>query len=86
MSTTLDNFAAQANLLESFEMKSFWKETEDQKTIVGLLEIPGFIESVEKFVITLLEATCCDISKSSLEELLRRRKDLEVYWNFLHPF
>mmetsp|Transcript_4763 Transcript_4763/g.11256 ORF Transcript_4763/g.11256 Transcript_4763/m.11256 type:complete len:220 (-) Transcript_4763:179-838(-) len=67
-----------ANLLENFEIRNFWKEAEEQKTIVGLLDIPGFCEAIEKFVVTLVEATCCDISRSSLEGLFRHgKKDVE---------
>eukprot|EP00468_Gymnochlora_sp_CCMP2014_P007518 CAMPEP_0167761252 /NCGR_PEP_ID=MMETSP0110_2-20121227/12064_1 /TAXON_ID=629695 /ORGANISM="Gymnochlora sp., Strain CCMP2014" /LENGTH=182 /DNA_ID=CAMNT_0007647905 /DNA_START=33 /DNA_END=581 /DNA_ORIENTATION=+ len=67
-----------ANLLESFELKKFWKLAEEQKEFKDLLGIPGFCESVEKFVVTIFSSTYCDVSVSTLESVLRNgAADLE---------
>mmetsp|Transcript_22525 Transcript_22525/g.45235 ORF Transcript_22525/g.45235 Transcript_22525/m.45235 type:complete len:218 (-) Transcript_22525:205-858(-) len=67
-----------ATLLESFDIENFWKAAEEQKEFPKLTEIEGFCQSVENFVVTILESTYCDIEVSTLETLLRNgSKDAE---------
>eukprot|EP00466_Bigelowiella_natans_P020214 jgi/Bigna1/86192/estExt_fgenesh1_pg.C_80289 len=68
----------QANLLETFQMKKFWKELEDQKSCKALLDTPGFIAAVEKCIITIVKSTYFDISVSTLADLLRKKEDVMV--------